>query len=405
MSYVFWFCSAQLLIGLAFVLSTVFAARSKFSDKLRLHYQILLSLAVILIAQVLLPIYRTYSPLPKAWADSAQTLQNRFEAIPSAAPLHPLLFAHENQTSLFLARPNAMTLAFFGILLLWIGFKLFRDMRELSRIRGESFQVRKIGRVLILAHDSLSVPMTYWTPRSAIVIVPAKMLSDPHSYKISLLHELQHQRQRDPLWTLALEIFKTFSFANPLAKLWIRKINELQEFACDEALIGRSKVSSEQYARCLLQVAESALHAKRNPACATGLFFRMERYPLKRRIQMLLSMKKENRVAGKKFTENLAKSNCGCSPDWRCRLYEQGNRPKSDGSHDLKNSGTSHGFIPLPFRRITNCDQRSSLARTQFGFRIAREAANFQGCARANERRVSTENRWHAHPLRFAEGA
>jgi membrane-bound lytic murein transglycosylase D len=298
MSYLFWFCSAQLLVGIAFVLGTVLSARSKFSVKLRLHYQILLSLVVILIAQTLLPVYRTYAPLQNDWVASTQTLQKQFEITPRAPAPNALHLVSEKQIHFLFAYPNMLTIFFFAILVFWIGFKLFRDMRELSQIKRESFRVRRIGRVLILAHDHLPVPMTYWTPQAAVVIIPAAMLSDPLHTKISLLHELQHQRQRDPLWTLALEIFKIFSFVNPLAKLWIRKINELQEFACDEALIGRSKVSSEQYARCLLQVAESALHAKRIPACATGLFFRMERYPLKRRIQMLLSMKKENRVAG-----------------------------------------------------------------------------------------------------------
>jgi cell division protein FtsI/penicillin-binding protein 2 len=53
-------------------------------------------------------------------------------------------------------------------------------------------------------------------------------------------------------------------FLNPGAYLWKKKINELQELSCDEALIGQMKVSLHDYGSCLVRVAEAALgsHAR-----------------------------------------------------------------------------------------------------------------------------------------------
>ncbi len=167
-----------------------------------------------------------------------------------------------------------------------------RDLKLLAQITKDSFVVKKIGRIEILAHDKITIPLTFWTPNHATIVIPTTMLADSNIFRMSVLHELQHQRQRDPVWMFILEIFKVFGFLNPIAKIWIRRITDLQEFACDETLVDRSKVNSRQYARCLLQVAESTLQPEFAPACATGLLFRMERYQLKRRIKMLLSINK-----------------------------------------------------------------------------------------------------------------
>jgi beta-lactamase regulating signal transducer with metallopeptidase domain len=61
---------------------------------------------------------------------------------------------------------------------------------------------------------------------------------------------------------------------NPAIYFWNRWIYEIQEFACDEALIGRRRVNSQAYARCLVEVAQTAIvQKKRAPVCATGLTF------------------------------------------------------------------------------------------------------------------------------------
>src|SRR5690606_16117031 len=75
---------------------------------------------------------------------------------------------------------------------------------------------------------------------------------------------------------------------NPVLYLWNRWIMEIQEFACDETLLGRKKVESREYARCLVEVAQTAIHRNRAPVCATGFTFLIERNLLKRRIENML---------------------------------------------------------------------------------------------------------------------
>lgn len=116
--------------------------------------------------------------------------------------------------------------------------------------------------------------------------------------QISIAHELQHHRQGDTKWVYVLFIVKWLCLANPFIHLWIRKISEIQEFACDETLVDQKKVESQAYARCLVEVAQSAIHQKHVPVCATGLTFLAERNILKRRIEKMFNPKlvKPNRL-------------------------------------------------------------------------------------------------------------
>jgi hypothetical protein len=125
------------------------------------------------------------------------------------------------------------------------------------------------------------------------VVVPNRLLACPQDVRMAIAHELQHHRQRDTLWVYALWLLKTLCAPNPFIYLWERWISGLQEFACDETLVDRSKVESRQYARCLLEVAQSALDLGRAPACATGLAFRVEGNLLKKRIEKMLAGRKQ----------------------------------------------------------------------------------------------------------------
>lgn len=137
-------------------------------------------------------------------------------------------------------------------------------------------------------NDHIQVPFSYFSIR-ANVVVPSHMLGKLSNFKIALSHELQHHRQKDILWIYILWALKIVCVANPFVHLWIRDISEIQEFACDEALIGRKKVESQSYARCLLEVAQTAINQKSKLVCATGLTLLVERNLLKRRIEKMFT--------------------------------------------------------------------------------------------------------------------
>src|SRR6185436_2343487 len=83
------------------------------------------------------------------------------------------------------------------------------------------------------------------------------------------------------------------SFWSPCIHLWRSSLSELQEFSCDEELIGRRPFEPHDYGRCLLAVAQAASPpigpARQGFACVVGMT-REGGTPaslLRRRVQML----------------------------------------------------------------------------------------------------------------------
>lgn len=164
-----------------------------------------------------------------------------------------------------------------------------RDLRILRRLRRQSHLIRKIGRVRVMIHDQISIPYSVWRWGRAEIVVPSALVLKTADFRIAVLHELQHHRQRDTLWVYGFWWMKWTCLANPAIHMWSRQLSELQEFACDEALLGRSKVESLAYARCLIEVAKTAVQREPVPVGATGLAFWLNGQLLKRRIDKMLN--------------------------------------------------------------------------------------------------------------------
>lgn len=178
--------------------------------------------------------------------------------------------------------------AFLGLGVLILGMlAMVRDLRVLSRIKRESFIFRKIGRVRILINDHISVPFSFWLPGQAHIVMPTSIVPRMSDFRMAIAHELQHHRHGDTRWVYVLWGMKLICMANPAIHLWSRWISEVQEFACDETLVDHKKVESQAYARCLVEVAETAANQMQGPVCATGLTFLVERNLLSRRIEKM----------------------------------------------------------------------------------------------------------------------
>jgi membrane-bound lytic murein transglycosylase D len=156
----------------------------------------------------------------------------------------------------------------------------------LNRLKKSGYLIRRHNRTSIYCSPRVRVPLSYWLPGQANVLLPQTSPS-----ALAIAHELQHHRQGDTKWLFAVWTLKRFCFLNPAIYLWSHHIQEIQEFACDEALVDRKKVDLQAYTRCLTEAALTAFSNEGRLVCATGLFFAKERPLLTRRIEKMYQPK------------------------------------------------------------------------------------------------------------------
>ncbi|QSQ21680.1 transglycosylase SLT domain-containing protein [Pyxidicoccus parkwayensis] len=205
-----------------------------------------------------------------AWdAPTARPAVRPSEAAPASIPVLPIAaFVIVAGASVFTARA------------------LVRHRRLLRRLESLP-QVRSVGRVRVVLGEEGTPAFSAWFPRlrsspSAWVVVPPSVLGDAESLRLTVLHELQHHRQRDTHLAFARLILTGAFFWHPAAHVLSRWLASLQELACDEALVAGGRAQAHAYARCLLQAALTLPGAPSLPAGATGMS-----HPTARRIEML----------------------------------------------------------------------------------------------------------------------
>lgn len=288
------YCSLNVLIvigfgGLAFVsavlkyLALEFSARAQLS----LHYFILITCFVLSALQPLLPGNEVFSPPAKVWsAPSLKKFNSAYETASQRGYLS--IQTPVGDSTLKVDHIVVISSALAMLLLLLGGMYLLRDLRWLSRTQRQSFLIRKLGRVRVYVNEAVGVPFCYWLPGQTNIVVPIAIMARRSSYLMAVAHEFQHHRQGDTRWVYLIRLLKWICFINPAVHLWDRWISEVQEFACDETLVDQKKVESQAYARCLIEVAQSAIHYRQGPVGATGARLMVERKLLKRRIQKML---------------------------------------------------------------------------------------------------------------------
>jgi transpeptidase family protein/BlaR1 peptidase M56 len=184
------------------------------------------------------------------------------------------------------ADPRQIALAFVSIGFAAGLLRLGRDAGRSRRILRRAVPFRRHGGVHVLVSGDVDVPFSFRSARRKLVILPVSMLERPFDVRLAVSHEAQHHRQGDCLLAYAQELLRVVFFLNPIIHLWLRRLGELQELSCDEALVGRRRYSAHDYGSCLVRVARAAV----NPgmACAVGMATRPF---LERRIVMLFDYK------------------------------------------------------------------------------------------------------------------
>jgi len=169
--------------------------------------------------------------------------------------------------------------------------RLASALVALRRLLSHAVPLRRLGRVSIVVSDRVWVPFATSVFGRAQVVVPVDLLAHPKHLRLALRHEIQHLRGRDTLWAVALELLRLTFYWYPVARSWVRRAQELQELACDEALVRRG-IPADEYGRCLLHAADHAVGG-RSPLVASTAMSLPGHSPsergrrLRRRIDML----------------------------------------------------------------------------------------------------------------------
>lgn len=270
----------------SFVIRRLNAALSA-KTELKLHYFVMTVVLALTIIHPFLPKNEVFSPAAKVWsAQSIKTFSQDYTAPDKGGYL--ILPTPVGNSTLQADRVAFIWGGLTFVLLLLGTVFIARDLKLLVRTKRSSFLVKQIGRVRIFVNDAVQVPFSYWLPMQANVVIPSALVERKADYKIAVAHEIQHHRHGDTRWVYVMWALRLVCVLNPAIYLWNRWISEIQEFACDETLVDQNKVESQAYARCLIEVAQTAIDQKHVPVCATGLTFLVERNLLKRRIEKML---------------------------------------------------------------------------------------------------------------------
>jgi len=200
----------------------------------------------------------------------------------SSLPAYRLLLSSSQET----AAEALLGLAAAGAALcLWMTGRRRRALRmALSALPV----VRRRGRVTIAACDETPVPYAARVGGRAWVVVPTDRLDDAAGLRVLIAHELQHHRQRDLHVLAAVDHLRAAFFWNPAASAWARLMDELQEMACDAAVVGRGRARAREYAELLLAAARLDGRPRFVPRGATAVSGRSATV-LTRRIAMVMA--------------------------------------------------------------------------------------------------------------------
>lgn len=292
MSALRWYLEASALLAVGAlclaVVSRYWPTRSR--AWLALSHAALVAALVLPLGATWFPRDRLLKPSVQVWSGAPRARQAPYTLIAPAARAPGIALEGVRLTESGLRAGAWLALA--GLLAA-LGVHASRLWR-LRRVLRSHVEIRRLGRVSVRVSESDPVAYSAWLPFGlAYAVLPVELLGDREAWRLALLHELQHHRQRDTLWVHAHELCRAIFFWHPGARAWSRLTERFQELACDEALIGRRDVSAQAYGRCLVRAAQLALspplvaHAgtTRMAAGGSGLF-------LKRRVEMLFETKK-----------------------------------------------------------------------------------------------------------------
>jgi membrane-bound lytic murein transglycosylase D len=261
-----WYLSANILVVVgALLLSGIHAVSLRLARPFAYRHLLQLGYAISASA-VLLPSIGSFSlhdPLiphsVQMWA--AATMQDSIHAATDDQRITVSLAPAGTSMSLSVAARFASYVFVFGLFVVLA--RVVMDALAIARIIAGAHVIHRRGCWKILASEAVRVPFSFWLPGRYFIVVPSSLILRPHDLRVAIRHEAQHHRQADTKLLYLNPLAKALFYWNPAVHMLRRRILELQEFACDEAVIGRRPNSTDAYCRCLLSVGEEATRDRR----------------------------------------------------------------------------------------------------------------------------------------------
>jgi beta-lactamase regulating signal transducer with metallopeptidase domain len=206
---------------------------------------------------------------------SFDTLQNYVNQ--SLSKIKPSQEAHETEAIVTSGNTSYFQLFWvvFCLLIMYRSYKVVMSLNNLRVLLVAAIPYRTCGKLVIKVSDRCHIPFSVSFFNKAYIVLPVSLLSSPKNVSIAISHEGQHHRNGDCLWAYFTEALRIIFGGNPGVTKWIRIISELQEFSCDEVLVGQPKISAHDYGHCLLHVVQTvsqcSLLANREIACTVGM--------------------------------------------------------------------------------------------------------------------------------------
>jgi TonB family protein len=126
---------------------------------------------------------------------------------------------------------------------------------HLRDLINEASRWKQVGKVVLLFSADIRSPFSTFALGRRHIVMPWLLLEKPAHLRMAVQHELQHFRNGDLHWVLLLEVLRLLCFWNPAIYRWKHEFDNLQELACDEALVRSRNVDARAYGNCLLDVA------------------------------------------------------------------------------------------------------------------------------------------------------
>lgn len=297
-----YFICVQVLVMVAFAFSFLIRwsaqqfvnLRVSAVDELRANYfMLLLVLALPFLFSFSSSGDLKFEPFIKSY--SATGLSSATTAKNAGDEIVPIVIGRY-KTSVSMQRAESIIIFFVLGSLIFSLLQIVKEWRAIRSVIADSFLIRSIGRVKITASDSISVPFSIIFGKTAWVVLPTTILDNMQLIRMSVLHELQHHRQKDTQLVYLHAVLKGLFILNPAYHLWMKIISELQELKVDETLVHRNKVKPQEYARCLTTIAEHVVQGFGTKlVCATGFSFVTDRQILIRRIQTMFTKRTTQR--------------------------------------------------------------------------------------------------------------
>jgi len=134
-----------------------------------------------------------------------------------------------------------------------------RDTWMLMGMIRRSYVLRRMGKIDVRFTDETCVPFSTRGLFRHYIVLPTGLLAQSNDVRIAVSHEVQHVRQRDLTWEIALELVRPFFFWNPAFAYCKRDVERVRELACDQQVLSRNTHPIRAYCECLLRVCQTSL--------------------------------------------------------------------------------------------------------------------------------------------------